>query len=230
VPSRPTRRQIEEEDARQLRRQADFRLAADSVVAALAAFDEVRTIALFGSCARPLAREIPRFQPYRQLGIEVLHECKDVDLAVWLDHMDRLDALGRARNLAVNDLLARTGVGVAHHQVDVFLFAPATDAYLGRLCSYASCPKGKPACEVPGCGAVPLLQRHEDFQIYPDALAEGRILRLFDRDRGWLAKAAELGIASPDGGAQQAPLTPFEGSGGGLWGDDGAETLRRLRE
>ncbi len=123
----------------------------------------------------------------------MLHECKDVDLAVWLDHTDRLDALGRARNLAVNDLHARTGVGVAHHQVDVFLFAPATDTYLGRLCSYASCPKGKPECEVPGCGAVPLLKQHADFQIYPDALAEGRILRLFDRDRGWLAKAAELG-------------------------------------
>jgi len=24
----------------------------------------------------------------------------------------------------VNDLFARTGVGIAHHQIDVFLFAP----------------------------------------------------------------------------------------------------------
>jgi len=46
----------------------------------------VRAIALFGSVARPLAREVPRFQPYRGLGIELLHERKDVDLAVWLDH------------------------------------------------------------------------------------------------------------------------------------------------
>lgn len=53
--------------------------------------------------------------------------------------------------------------------------------------------KGKPECRVPGCGAVPLLQQHEDFAIYPDALAEDRILRLYDRDHGWLAKAAELG-------------------------------------
>ncbi len=194
MPSRPTRRQIEAEDARQLRRQAEFRLAADAVAAALAAFDEVRAIALFGSCARSLVPEVPRHQPYRRLGIEVLHECKDVDLAVWLDHTDRLDALGRARNLAVNDLHARTGVGVAHHQVDVFLFAPATDAYLGRLCSYASCPKGKPACEVPGCGAVPLLKQHEDFQIYPDALAEGRVLRLYDaRHRGLAGEGRRAG-------------------------------------
>ena len=53
--------------------------------------------------------------------------------------------------------------------------------------------RAKPACEVPGCGAVPLLKQHADFQIYPDALAEGRVLRLYDRDRGGLAKAAELG-------------------------------------
>ena len=33
-----------------------------------------------------------------------------------------------------------------------------------------------------------------------------------------------------DVGARQAPLTPLEGSGRGLWGDDSAETLRRLRQ
>jgi hypothetical protein len=195
MPSRPTRRQIEQEDALQLCRQAEFRLAADAVAAALAAFDEVAAIALFGSCARPLTREVPRFQPYRRLGVELLHECKDVDLAVWLDHTDRLAELGRARNRAVSDFHARTGVGVAHHQVDVFLFAPTTDAYLGRLCSYATCPKGKRECEVPGCGAIPLLKQHEDFainRINPDALAEDRAVRLYDRAGGWLAKAAEL--------------------------------------
>lgn len=192
MPSRPTRRQIEHDDALLLRRQAHFRLAADAVAAALAPFDEVRAIALFGSCARPLTREVPRFDPYRRLGIELLHECKDVDLAVWLSDTGRLAELGRARNRAVTDLHARTGVGVAHHQVDVFLFAPTTNAYLGRLCSYAACPKGKRECEVPGCGAIPLLKQHEDFTIYPDALAEDRMLRLYDRVRGWLAKAEAL--------------------------------------
>lgn len=33
-----------------------------------------------------------------------------------------------------------------------------------------------------------------------------------------------------DAGPRQAPLTPLAGSGRGLWGDDSAETLRRLRE
>ncbi|HEY1752214.1 MAG TPA: hypothetical protein VGG29_13210 [Caulobacteraceae bacterium] len=193
MSSRPTRRQVAEADAYQLRRQADFRLAADAVAAALARFEEVRAIALFGSCARPLTREVPRFQPFRQHGVEVLHECKDVDLAVWLDHTRRLRALGRARNLAVTDLHARTGVGVAHHQVDVFLFAPTTNAYLGRLCGYAECPKGKAACQVSGCGATPFLRQHEDFAIYPDALAEGRVVRLYEREWGWVGKAAEIG-------------------------------------
>ena len=192
MPSRPTRRQIEQEDASLLRRQAEFRLAADAVAAALARFDEVHAIALFGSVARPLVREVPRFQPYRRVGIELLHECKDVDLAVWLDHPHRLAELGRARNVAVTGLLARTGVGVAHHQVDIFLLAPVTNVYLGRLCSFASCPKGKRECLVPGCGAVPLLRQHDDFKLHPDALAEGRMLRHFDRERGWLARAAEM--------------------------------------
>ena len=31
-------------------------------------------------------------------------------------------------------------------------------------------------------------------------------------------------------GARQAPLTPLEGSGRGLWGKDSAETLRGLRQ
>ena len=191
MPSRPTRPQIDEADRYELKRRADFRLAADAVAAALAAFEEVSAIALFGSVARPPTREVPRFDPFRRHGIEVLHECKDVDLAVWLTRLDRLGALSRARNQAVNRLHAETGVGVA--QVDVFLFEPGTDAYLGRLCTYKQCPKGKPACAVPGCGRVSLLKQHEDFAIYPDALAEGRMLRLFERERGWLARAAAIG-------------------------------------
>jgi hypothetical protein len=143
--------------------------------------------------ARPPTREVPRFDPFRRYGVEVVHECKDVDLAVWLTRLDRLAALNRARGQAVARFHDATGVGVAHHEVDVFLFEPGADAYLGRLCAYNACPKGKPDCAVPGCGRVALLKQHEDFAIYPDALAEGRMLRLFDRERGWLARAAEMG-------------------------------------
>ena len=38
-------------------------------------------------------------------------------------------ALGRA----VNALFAESGIGVAHHQVDVFVLEPETYRYLGRL-------------------------------------------------------------------------------------------------
>jgi hypothetical protein len=195
MPSRPTGRQIEEADRYQLKRQADFRLAADAVARALAAFQEVRAIALFGSAARPLWREVPRFQPFRGAGVEVLHECKDVDLAVWLDRQDRLHDLSRARNKAVGQLHAETGVGVANHRVDVFLFESGADNYLGRLCGFSECPKGKRECLTPGCGATPFLKQHEAFAIWPDALDEGRIVRLYDRERGWLARASEIGAA-----------------------------------
>ncbi len=86
----PSRADGAREDRYQIKRQQDFRAAADAVAAALAPVPEIEKIALFGSVARPLFREVPRFQPYRRLGIEILHECKDVDLAVWLTGTGRL--------------------------------------------------------------------------------------------------------------------------------------------
>ena len=77
----PTRDRVAEEDRRMLARQASFRRAAEVVTAELAMVPEVRAITLFGSVARPLEREVPRFQPFRHHRIEVLHECKDIDLA-----------------------------------------------------------------------------------------------------------------------------------------------------
>jgi hypothetical protein len=190
MPREPSRRDIAEEDRRQLKQQHDFRVAADAVVAAIASFAEVEKIALFGSVARPLIREVPRFQPYRRLGIDVLHECKDVDLAVWLTRVDRLRDLGRARSQATSRLFDTVGVGVAHHQVDVFLFAVSEGRYLGRLCSFASCPKGKPECSVPGCGATAFLKQHKGFVLAADALDNAVIL--FDRRSGTHAMAVAL--------------------------------------
>ena len=66
MPSRPTARAIAEQDSLQIRRQQDFRSAADAVADALAQFDEVEAIALFGSVARLLRRDVPRFQPFRR--------------------------------------------------------------------------------------------------------------------------------------------------------------------
>src|SRR5215213_2438188 len=95
----PTRREIATQDCQMLDRQAQFRLAADAVTAALAEVPEVETVALIGSVARPLWREVPRFQPFRHWSIPVWHDCKDVDLAVWLNRLDWLQTLNRARSV-----------------------------------------------------------------------------------------------------------------------------------
>jgi hypothetical protein len=178
-----------------LARQAAFRRAADAIAVDLAKIPAVRAIALFGSLARPLVREVPRFQPFRRHGIELLHECGDIDLAI---AVDRLVTLNRARSRAVIDMFARTGIGVAHHQVDVFLFGEGWNDYLGRLCTFAECPKGKIECFTPGCGRERFLKQHEGFVLDPDALAAGRALTLFERGRGLLHRAADLDSAASD--------------------------------
>src|SRR5215471_12172564 len=183
MPRRPGRREIAEQDRYALARLAAFRRAADAVTAAFAAFPEVRAVTLFGSTARPLTREVPRFQPFKRFGIEVLHECHDVDLAVWIDRLDNLSALNRVRNRAVIDLHKDSGLGVAHHQVDVFLFGRGWSDYLGRLCTYRECPKGAADCRTPGCGRESLLKQHEGFAFRSDALASDRVIPLYERGR-----------------------------------------------
>jgi hypothetical protein len=196
VPSKPTRQQIAEQDRLMRARQAEFRRAADAVAADLAKIGEVRAVALFGSLARPLMREVPRFQPFKRHGIEILHECGDIDLAVAIDRLDNLATLNRARGRAVNNLLKETGIGVAHHQVDVFLFGKSWNDYLGRLCTFGQCPKGKVECLTPGCGRELFLKQHEGFVLDPDALAAGRTVPLYERGRGFLPRASDIDAAS----------------------------------
>jgi hypothetical protein len=174
-----------------LDRQAQFRLAADAVTAALAGVPEVAAVALIGSVARPLWREVPRFQPFRHWDVSVWHECKDVDLAVWLDRLDRLQTLNRARSMALHQLYEEKQIGVAHHQVEIFILQGEVSAYRGRLCPFSQCPKGKRECLVPGCGRDPFLQQHAGFTFWPGALAPDRIMHLYDRRRGILRRAAE---------------------------------------
>lgn len=192
MPRRPTRKQIAEEDRRLLTRQAGFRQAAEVVAAEFAKFEEVRAVMLFGSVARPLIREVPRFQPFRRHRIEILHECSDVDLAVWIDRFDNLAALNRARSRAVANVYEEGVGGVAHHQVDVFLFGQGWGDYCGRLCTYAQCPKGKIECLTPGCGHELFLKQHQGFVLAPDALAAGRAIPLYERGRGLLRHASDL--------------------------------------
>lgn len=179
---RPTQKDIEEQNEYLLRLQGNLRKAGERAACELAAFPEVEKIALFGSVSRPLEKEIPRFREYRQAGIAVYHECKDVDLAVWTRDLSRVREMGKARTKAVNDLHREERIGVAHHRVDIFLIEPGTDRYLGRVCNFNQCPKvRKYECLVPGCGETPFVRQHADFTFESDALRPDRCIVLFDR-------------------------------------------------
>lgn len=172
----PTHEEIIHEIDLMLRRQRELHLAAQYVAAAFARFEPVQKIELFGSAASPLQKEIPRFKKFRRAGRAIYHECKDVDLAVWLTDMTILKSLQRARGEALNHLFAEREIGVAHHQVDVFLISPETGAYRGRLCNFGTCPKGKPECLVRDCGATKFLRQIEGFAFHDDAMSAGRAI------------------------------------------------------
>jgi hypothetical protein len=195
---RPTRPEIDAQDRQMLDQQAQFRLAADAVTAALAGVPEVEAVALIGSVARPLWREVPRFQPFQHWGIPVWHECKDIDLAIWLNRLDRLQTLNRARSMALQQLFKERQIGVAHHQVEIFVLQGETNAYRGRLCPFSQCPKGKKECLVLGCGQNPFLQQHAGFTFWPNVLAPDGSMLLYDRRLGILRRASETPAEGQD--------------------------------
>jgi len=177
----PTREDIAEENDLMQRRQRNFRLAADYVADELAKFEPVTKIVLIGSVASPLKQEVPRFPKFRRARQPVWHECKDVDLAVWLTDLTILNSLRKARSKALALLLEEHEIGVAHHQVEIFLFSPETNAYLGRLCAFNKCPKAKPECRVKNCGTEKFLRQLEGFVFNPDALSPDKTIVLFER-------------------------------------------------
>ena len=190
------RARIEEQNRLLLEQQQQFRMAADVVTEALMAFSEVEAIAVIGSVAKPLWKEVPRFREFRREGIELWHQCGDLDLAVWLSSQHRLGTLRRARDLALRDAYqSGAGPSITGHQVDVFLFEPGSDRYLGRLCSFNQCPKGKPDCFVPGCGATPFNKRVAEFLPHGDLLAPTRYSMLYRRGVGRLRSAVDLPTA-----------------------------------
>ncbi len=181
-----TQREIDDQNRYLLLQRARLRRGAECVAEAFVQEPRVERVALFGSLAKPPWKEVPRFRAFRRARVEVWHECSDADLAVWVRDLHDLDAedrlLGRLRRLrirALDALYREENVGVAHHQVEAFLLEPGTGRYLGRLCAYNACPKGKPGCAVPGCGAVPFLRQHEGFRFFDDALHGAAVL--FDR-------------------------------------------------
>ncbi|MCK4355595.1 hypothetical protein KAW44_00775 [Candidatus Bipolaricaulota bacterium] len=81
----------------------------------------------------------------------------------------------------MNELYQKQNVGVAHHQVEVFIMEPGTDSYLGRLCAFTRCPKDKLDCLVPGCGGTPFLKQMKGFIFSKAALEVDKTTTLFDR-------------------------------------------------
>lgn len=187
------RADIERQNGYLLRQQREFRMAADVVADAFAAFAEVQAVAVIGSVAKRLWKEVPRFSEFRRARIEVWHECSDLDLAVWLDSQDRLEGMRRALAQSLTAAFkAGTGVSVPSNRVDVFLFEPDSDRYLGRLCRYSTCPKGKLDCLVPGCGTIPFNKVVDGFRPYADIVASVADTTLYVRGKGRLRSALDL--------------------------------------
>ena len=193
------RAQIEEQNRQLLERQRQFRVAADVVVNAWVDFPEVQAVAVIGSVAKPLWKEVPRFPQFRRANIEVWHECGDLDMALWTDSQHRLGELRSAAGRALRRAY-ETGAGISFvsQQLDVFLFEPGSDRYLGRLCSFNQCPKGKLDCLVPGCGEIPFNKRVADFSPRADLLAAAGCALLYQRGVGRRRSALELPTVESD--------------------------------
>ena len=188
--------QILEEDERMLARQRSFRLVARAVSEDLGRFPAVRKVVLYGSVALPLTPEVPRFRPFARQGVKVLHECQDIDLAVWLDPETDLGRLRRAVAATAIQLARAQQISIAPYHVDTILMDAATDQYLGHLCQFNRCPKGKPECMVPGCGATGFLQQIAGFALDPAALSPERSEILFERS-GSNARTPRIALPTP---------------------------------
>ena len=160
---------------------------------ALSKLPEVAKVAAFGAVAQPLEMEVPRFREFRRYQIEVLHECADLDLAVWTANLSGLRELKRAMSRGLSLVQDTPWGGVAHHQVDVHIFDAGSGAYRGRLCTFGQCPKPrKMQCLVSGCGEQPFLQQFEKYR-FNSAQFEGEPkVILFDRASGFLVRPPRI--------------------------------------
>ena len=82
--------------------------------------------------------------------------------------------------------------------MEIFLIEPGTDRYLGRLCNFNTCPKGKPLCHVPGCGAIPFNKVVDGFAPFADLLASAGHAMLYVRGQGRLRSALDLPTVADD--------------------------------
>ena len=192
-PEEPSEEDIDEQNTRMLRSQCLYRWAAQSIAVAMSKLPEVVKVAAFGAVAQPLEMEVPRFREFRRNRIEVLHECADLDLAVWTANLPGLKELKRAMSSGLSVVENTAWGGVAHHQVDVHIFDAGSGAYRGRLCAFGQCPKPrKMQCLVPGCGAQPFLQQFERYGFNAAQFDGEPKVTLFDRASGFLVRPPRI--------------------------------------
>ncbi len=177
----PSETQIERINTENLKRHANFRIAADYVSNAFSSIVSVRKIVLFGSVAIPPYRKKTLNGKFTGNGVEVYHHCDDLDLAVWIDDVKYINELRTARVRGLSLLQQEKGTGVAHHQVDVFVLDGNTGIYLGRLCIFGKCPAKKYVCRVAGCGATQYLRIHDGFLFDPSIFNASGTVCLYDR-------------------------------------------------
>lgn len=177
----PSRTHIARENRNLLRRWQQFRVTAAYVAAELAKVPWVERVAIIGSAASPLVKEVPRFREYRQAGIELWHECHDLDLAVWVSALSDLRPLQRARIEGLRRAARERDITFAHHQVEMFLLDATADSHLGRVCTFKQCPKaGKRECLVPHCGEHAFLKQVQGFTWRASNLAADRHVVLYN--------------------------------------------------
>jgi hypothetical protein len=212
----PDEDDIDEQNGLLLRRQRLLRWAAEAIAVAWSRLPEVEKVAAFGAVSQPLEMEVPRFPQFRRHRIEVLHECADLDLAVWLTDLGRLRDLKNAMARGLELTHDTAYGGVAHHQVDVHVFEYASGAYRGRLCIFGQCPKpGKRECHVPGCGSQPFLQQFARYHFNPALFSAGLKVILFDRAAGFLVPLPRI-----DAKPREVRWTPREPGDTDITDDD----------
>ncbi len=112
---------LENSAARHLRRQKLFRWAAQLLAHNLAMVPEVQRVAAFGAVAQPLRLENAPFHHYRRSGVQVLHQCRDVDLAISIPVDCMLQPLKKAVKNTISLLQETAYGGVAPQHLDLHL-------------------------------------------------------------------------------------------------------------
>lgn len=175
--------EIYQEDQRMLRRQKDFRNAARAVTEKLAAMPEVTQVRIFGSVALPLWKEVPYHSRLRHKNISIYHECANIDLAVWVTSPAGADLMRRSCSQVVADLTDEDiFLNIAHHTFCIHLINQSDNRYLGMVCHFSKCPKGKRECMVRGCGANRFVQILPWFHLKASRLNEYNSQVLFQRE------------------------------------------------